>query len=284
MLKEALMERTVENFVKLRSDEIEHMVVNVKMDMSIKDCKTRVWQLVIDYENALSAEGYQGVLERCPQTAIKHIRERTRPFVLQEKMVKVLQIEKKQGRHFNHFYDFVRRLVQEAKTVEMEGYEEPVLNDCVKEGSQLLESNNGALPDSGKPEGGATVAVPCDVQATGTNKVQTPFCWNKDKCFGQRHRLKQCPNTSAMEKKRIFHRAMRRKYGRNAKKVKAKIDNVRIVNIDKHSIMFKVSFADVLVDAVQGSKQLQQVVGGKQFDLRNMIEALRMGKGEMRDE
>ncbi|CAN8075809.1 unnamed protein product [Agarophyton chilense] len=242
MLK-ALIERTIVNFVSLRFDEIEHM----------------------------------------------HIRERTRPFVLQERMIKVLRSEKKNGCHYNHFYDFIRRLVQEAETSEKEGYEEPNHIKDIRKSEVVvgmeIEEDSSCQTNIRKPEEGTELSVPCGIAVDWVSKVITPLCWNKEKCFGQRHRLKDCPNSTKKEKKFYFKRAMRKRYNRKSSKVKigkGRIDNARILNVEKHCILFKVSFADAIADAVTAKVKLADALTSKGFH-GTSIEAVQVGNTKMHD-
>lgn len=59
-------ERFRVDFRSLKEAHWNRMVRDVKMDMKLKDARTRVWQLVLDYKETLEEHGYHSVLDECP--------------------------------------------------------------------------------------------------------------------------------------------------------------------------------------------------------------------------
>ena len=103
-LRACLEERAKVDFSELRKEDWDRMVKNVKMNMSNSDARGRVWQLIIDYEDALEAEGYHGVLESCPEIAISHIRARTLPARLRKHMEDLIKMRSKDRLHKKVFF------------------------------------------------------------------------------------------------------------------------------------------------------------------------------------
>ena len=135
-LKKCLEDRAKVEISELCKEEWDRIVKDVKMDMSIKDARGRVWQLAMDYEEKLKAEGYHGVLEKCPEAAISHLRDRTKPARLHNRMEDLIVMRAQEKLRKNDFYKYMEVLVEEAIFVERFERMENSFSDKTKNGNK----------------------------------------------------------------------------------------------------------------------------------------------------
>ncbi|KAI0564066.1 hypothetical protein FGB62_30g043 [Gracilaria domingensis] len=212
-IKEGLRKRSKFDQDEIRVNVWERIVKDVKMDMSIDDPEGRVFDLIVQYRNALRDQGYADAIAKNPEVAIKHIRERVRPRKFQDHMEEILLIESHSGLHKKDFGAFIRRLAKEARTFEYG-----------------TRTNKDRLHDS---------ILPINVQSTkrkheasdGERNTkphrEAPLCWNKSKCYGKRNFISKCPNSTEEEKKAFLKTFREQKeksqtQKRSVKKIKTK--------------------------------------------------------------
>ena len=123
-LKACLEERAKVYFIGLLKEDWDRIVKNVKLNVSNSDARCRVSQLIIDYEDALEAEGYHGGLESCPEIPMSHIRTRTLPGRLRKHMEDLVKMRSKDRLQKKDFFEYVETVVDEAILVEKVGRNE----------------------------------------------------------------------------------------------------------------------------------------------------------------
>ncbi|KAI0558754.1 hypothetical protein FGB62_189g043 [Gracilaria domingensis] len=188
MIKACLTEKSKIAQNRIRLDHWDKIVKDVKMDMTIDDAEGRVYNLVVNYRNALRDHGYSEAITKNPEVAIKHIRERVKPRRFQEHMEGILRIESHAGLHKKDFGAYVRRLAEEADKFE---YVQRNSKDVINE--SIMPINTHATGKR-KRDGNE------DQRSTRPRK-EVPLCWNKAKCSGERHYINKCPKSTAEEKK-----------------------------------------------------------------------------------
>ena len=104
--------------------------------MSMKDLRGRAWQLAMDYEEKLKAEGYHGVLEKCPDAAIAHFRDHSTPARLYNRIEDLIVMRSQEKLHKNDCYKFMEVLVEEAIFVERFQRMEKPSSDKTKTGNR----------------------------------------------------------------------------------------------------------------------------------------------------
>ncbi|KAI0558756.1 hypothetical protein FGB62_188g08 [Gracilaria domingensis] len=166
-IKEGLRKRSKFDQDEIRVNLWERIVKDVKMDMSIHDPEGRVFDLIVQYRNALRDQGYAEATAKNPEVAIKHIRERVQRRKFQDHMEEILLIASHSGLHKKDFGAFIRRLAKEARKFEY-----------------VSRTNKDRLHDT---------ILPINVQITKRKheasdgerntkpRHEAPLCWNKSK-------------------------------------------------------------------------------------------------------
>ncbi|KAI0560266.1 hypothetical protein FGB62_118g014 [Gracilaria domingensis] len=200
MLRQSLRKHSELEFRRLRIDDWEKIVGKLSMNMNLSDDKSRVWQLVVDYKEAVRDVRYLEAIEHCPEVAIRHLRERTRPPELQDRMDEIIVMERRTKLHKDSFCDYAKRLAEEPQIVEQAGVSKSSLEN--REAVDVLQVIPNCTGNVGK-----RACTPDDVAVNSlAERKKVRLCWNTETCPGEAHLLKDCPRTSLEERKKIWSR------------------------------------------------------------------------------
>ena len=285
-LEKCLEGRAIVEISELCKGEWDRIVKDVKMDMSIKLALNRVWHLAMNYEEKLRAEGYHGVLEICPEAAISHLCDRTKPNTLHNRTEDLIVLQAQGMLHKNDFYKYMEVVVEEAIFVERFERMENSFSHKTKTENRV----DAAAPrnrkwkrnDRKRERNGDGTKAGKDSDAAGREpNAKRPFapeCLNK-KC-SERHWLKDCKNTAKDEKPELIRkhrdersktRGDRSKYPRNKGKFDKQSGTVgrhEAEKMDNHSAIFSISVVFGAVESVLKTDQGSDIMAIPQSVLK----------------
>jgi len=232
-IEEWLETKAEVDFKSVPVDEMTAAVKrSVRMNLDEQDPQLRAISLFTDYKNFLRNKRWDGIIDSNPKLAISHICGCLVPTVLQEKVSSDLAYDRTLAKSWIPFYRhvlqrtvaceefFPAKAVKSATVAKQNDKQAPETRPPSRNNVKKTVKTEAILRPSTEDSGnqGTKISNAREVSsssgATAPRTVrEMPFCLNKLKCPGSRHYIKDCPESTEEEKKKLLeeHRASKEK-------------------------------------------------------------------------
>lgn len=197
-------------------DKLSKLVVkHVQMKVNEKDADCRIRLLFSDYKKFLRHRNMEDLTKTNPKLCVTHICSVLRPALLKQTIENHLRI--KHADLKKNFIKFFKHVLEHGTVIDkyLPAYSKDSTEN-VKSQTDKEPTSTSSTTNNKKSSNHIKSSSKQKESSDNKKSEEFPFCLNLKKCPGERHWMKDCPNSSEEEKKYL-----KKHFWENKKKEKA---------------------------------------------------------------